>query len=190
MKISLRILCVAVIWPAGWLMAATSERLVPVEPMAVPRQGHTATVLADGRVLIVGGDTATAELFDPTNRTFVAVGNMSRARRGQTVALLPDGRVLIAGGTDGDQKLASTEIFDPVTATFSAGGTMTAARSGHSATKLADGRVLLAGGDDGGTAEIFDPSDGSFTAVPHPIAEVRAAHLATVLSDNSGLLGG
>src|SRR2546426_1995858 len=104
MKISLRILWVLVIVPAVWLTAATSERIVPVESMAVPRQGHTATVLADGRVLIVGGDSATAELFDPTNRTFVAVSNMSRARRGHTATLLSDGRVLVAGGADGDQK--------------------------------------------------------------------------------------
>jgi len=74
--------------------------------LTTARVGHTATLLLDGRVLIVGGDkTGTAELYDPATGTFSPTGNGTTGHGGgaswgdpPTAALLPDGRVLIAGG--------------------------------------------------------------------------------------------
>src|SRR5438876_3037332 len=56
--------------------AASSEQVKSTESMVIPRVGHTAQLLSDGRVLISGGTDAngnpisTPEVFDPTNRTF------------------------------------------------------------------------------------------------------------------------
>ena len=84
----------------------------------------TATVMADGRVLFVGGyledpaggartATNTAVLYDPTggpSRT----GSASADRVWQTATLLPDGSVLIAGGEDvHGNPLATAELFKP-----------------------------------------------------------------------------
>ncbi len=47
--------------------------------MTSARQGHRATLLANGKVLITGGFGGgnTAELYDPVARTFTATGSMS-----------------------------------------------------------------------------------------------------------------
>jgi len=69
--------------------------------------GRTATSLADGKILLTGGEHEdcgrheTAELYDPSTEKFVAAGEMSRQRNNHSATLLPDGTVLIAGGENG-----------------------------------------------------------------------------------------
>jgi hypothetical protein len=142
--------------------------------MITPRSRHTATLLADGTVLIVGGDIAGgtilrgAELYDPRTATFKATGDMTTPRAEHTATLLPDGRVLIAGGAG---RVPSAELYDPAAKTFTPTGDMTVGRVGHAATLLPSGRVLIAGGWTDGTAtdptristELYDPSTGIFT---------------------------
>ena len=142
---------------------------------------QTATVLKDGRVLIVGGEgvgsgSATAEIYDPSTGQFSATGSMPEGREGHTATLLRDGRVLVVGGDEGyaggsgqnqGDMLATAEIYDPTTGKFSRTGSMKAARSYHTATVLPDGEVLIAGGWDGSltplfSAEIYNPATGRF----------------------------
>ena len=83
--------------------------------MAQPRGGHTATLLADGTVLI-GGYGFSVELYDPASGTFGPAGNLTTQRFEQTATLLNSGQVLIAGGTPTTQikdVLASAEIYTP-----------------------------------------------------------------------------
>jgi Bacterial Ig-like domain (group 3)/YDG domain/Bacterial Ig-like domain/Galactose oxidase, central domain/Immunoglobulin I-set domain len=179
--------------------ASSSSQVEQLGLLAVPRTGHAATALADGRVLITGGRdsagtmVATAEVFDPANQTSTAIGVLNTARINHTATLLADGRVLIVGGTSASGALTSAEIFDP--ANPGAGfrvlsATIGAARAGHTATRLHDGTVLIAGGDDAGTAEIFKPTTESFSSTLLAMAAPRNGHTATLFSDDSVLLAG
>ena len=169
--------------------------------MNVARAGHTATLLKDGRVLIVGGGDNTAELFDPASGTFSFTGPPLNGRLGANATLLLDGRVLIAGGVgltagpDGHLPLLNTsEIFDPSAGTFSSTGTLVQARRQHTATLLNDGRVLLAGGYKGAicftaSTELFDPATGVFSPAGSMLSS-RVGHTATLLASGEVLVAG
>ena len=158
------------------------------------RGHHTATLLADGRVLVAGGwgtssELASTELYDPSIRSFSLAGSMSTARAYHTATLLHDGRVLVAGGG-----LPSAEIYGPSSSSFVSTGSMQVDRASHSATLLQDGRVLIAGGTraDGtilATAEIFNPTSGTFTATGSMLT-ARSGHTATLLSNGEVLITG
>jgi hypothetical protein len=137
--------------------------------MVGARRCHTATVLADGRVLVTGGELDadgakldSVELFDAATETWTALAPMPEPRSNHTATLLEDGRVLVAGGGDnssigvpsGEEATASALLFDPATGTFSPTGSMSDARAQHRAERLPDGRVLVVGG---GTDEVFSP---------------------------------
>jgi hypothetical protein len=168
--------------------------------MTVGRGYHAAALLADGRVLVLGGyaygmsPLASAELFDPQTGFFSATGSMAVARsRGPSATRLTDGQVLVIGGYDGDFTIAAVELFDPATGTFSATGPMATGRIYHTATLLSDGRVLVTGGDgvSGGlaSAELYDPKSGTWTAT-RPTTIARTGHSATLLSDGRVLIVG
>jgi hypothetical protein len=160
----------------------------------------TATLLSDGRVLMVGGfDKAvtSAEVYNPTTGTFSPTGSMASTRMLQTATLLSDGRVLIAGGTTGLDYLESAELYNPTTGTFGPTGSMAVGRWGHSATLLTDGRVLIAGG--WGllanstaylrSAELYDPKTGIFSTTGSMVT-ARSGQTANLLSDGRVLVAG
>src|SRR5262245_31762916 len=91
------------------------------DAMGLARSRHTATVLADGRVLVAGGlngpltnldTTRTAELYDPATGAWSSTEDMTNARSRHTAVLLRDGNVLVAGGRDRNLAVAAAELFD------------------------------------------------------------------------------
>jgi hypothetical protein len=175
-----------------------------VAEMSIGRSGHTATLLKNGKVLIVGGWTGrydlqgSAEIYDPAAKTFAPTGNLAVERAGNTATLLADGRVLITGGEDRQEnKIASAEIYDPSTGKFTETGSMAEARAAHTATALKDGRVLIVGGSSGHypsqnvyrSAEIFDPAKGKFVSTGE-MTVARHKHAAILLPSGKVLIVG
>ena len=156
-------------------------------PMIQPRALFTATVLDNGKVLVVGGvDDATSskeaivstEVYDPSTNTWTLGPNMPVARYGHTATTLDDHTVLITGGAyitgTAVTYLSSACIYDPAGTILPTTGTMTAPRLYHKAVCLGatngnGGKVLIAGGVTTGnsalaTVEMYDPSTGLFTS--------------------------
>jgi hypothetical protein len=187
-------------------VVVTDKGFLPTGSMQDEREGHTATLLLDGRVLITGGlgfiegiddvfPQATAELYDPNTGTFSRTGAMSQARHLHRATLLSNGEVLITGGLSPvapadriGQPTSAVEIYDPKTGAFTATGNMKTTRFEHTATALLNGRVLLAGGYTA-TAEVYDRVTGTFTTVGN-MSAARAFHAATRLPDGRVLITG
>ncbi len=69
---------------------------------------HSATVLADGRVLMVGG---LAEIYDVDARTWSMTGIPLVGRIYHTTTLLADTKVLVVGGDGGGVVQESAELY-------------------------------------------------------------------------------
>ncbi len=166
-------------------------------PMSAARSGHTATLLSDGRVLVIGGGPAGAEMFDPAHQTWSAAPLPNEDRVGATATLLPNGKVLLVGGVVGAGPMAtvSVEIWSPASNSWSDGPRMQVGRAHHTATLLQDGRILVAGGDDGtgalvGTFEIYDPTDNSWSEAVSSSNVECTRHFAVLLPNGKVLVGG
>jgi N-acetylneuraminic acid mutarotase len=182
-----------------WTAAATNIALFAL-------RGHTATLLNDGRVLVAGGVSGSAMIYDPNADTWKLVPNMAGAREyGHTATLLGNGKVLVAGGgvddlkTGGFYSTASAEVYDPATDTWTSAGNMSTSRAFHTATLLGSGKVLVVagehdnGGDPGGgvnlSAEIYDPATNTWTPAA-ALTTARTRHTATLLNNGKVLVAG
>ena len=96
-----------------------------VSPLLKGKKFHAATLMPDGRVMVVGDSEA--ELYDPATNTWFAVAEEMNIARfdWHTATLLGDGTVLVVGGNEGAdpfaynkqgaEGLTAVEIYDPAT---------------------------------------------------------------------------
>jgi N-acetylneuraminic acid mutarotase len=180
--------------------------------MSSPRYEHTASLLANGMVLVAGGNNlvgtcscttfvSSADLYNPATNSFTATGALLTARYAHTATVLANGMVLVAGGfggatstlQSGGAPLASAELYNPTTGAWTATGSMTTARMNHTATLLPSGEVLVAGGYTGtattATAELYSPTTGTWTAVAS-MSTPRQSQGAALLSNGTVLIVG
>jgi N-acetylneuraminic acid mutarotase len=144
--------------------------------MVTARQGHTATLLSNGQVLVAGGcidfacatSLAQAEIYSPTTGTWTAVASMNVPRSGHTATLLASGKVLVASGCGSAvTPCYSAEIYDPATQRWTPTQPMIYCQYRAGAALLHSGQVLVVGGYCGTgnpIAELFNPSINSWSA--------------------------
>lgn len=182
-----------------------SEQFAEVYSLRFPRSGHSATLMADGRVLVAGGEVglknaglAYAEVFDPMTGWFKTVGAMVERRKSHGAVLLLDGRVLLVGGgpirPDGKPgDLRTAELFDPVSGGFEATGRMNSPHENLWCTEpqvLDDGRVLIVGGASARCGELFDPLTGRFSQTGRLLTTRSAATVAKLPDGRVLVCGG
>ena len=164
-------------------------------PMHQVREQHSATLLADGDVLVAGGTDvgghtpgisyeAQAELYSPRTGTWTRTASMVTPDVGQTATLLRNGWVLVAGGSIGGSSIGQAasasmsvaELYEPQRALWVLPGAMTIPRQGQTATLLPDGHVLVTGGigRDGTSLRTAE----EFLAGTGPLASITAGSLA------------
>jgi N-acetylneuraminic acid mutarotase len=182
----------------------------PVAAMSEPRAEQTATLLADGDVLVAGGyngftpaggshvSLRSAELFDPTTGAWTQTGQMLVGRSGQVASLLPDGDVLLVGGWEmpkGGEYVRTAELYDPARNTWTAAPVPAELEESQSLTVLPNGMVLLRGifgtelFNQTAGAAIYDPSSNTWTRVASP-KWLRRGATATLLPDGDLLVIG
>jgi len=150
-----------------------SQGFIPTGSMTLSsslKDNPTATLLRDGRVLIIGGGSGDgAELYDPATGAFTSTGTQYVYFFHHTATLLSNGSVLITGLSYENSGSASNNavVYNPVTGVFMPTGSMTTSREYQTATLLPNGKVLIAGGlfqsFPLNSAELYDPVTGTFT---------------------------
>lgn len=186
-----------------------TRRWTATGAMHEARFAHSATLLADGRVLVAGGLTprsalsqsalTSAEVYDPaTGEWTVTAEPMNDARAGHPAVLLRNGTVLVPGGMTpiGRGLYAGQsfcEVYDPALDAWTPAGDLRSVRKSHQATLLRDGTVLVTGGDSPGlqddwtynpysqwTTERYDPATRAWSAA-EGMSTGRSSHRAVLL---------
>jgi hypothetical protein len=187
-----------------WQALAYAETFDPwtgrwraVAAPAVARSDHSAVLLHDGRVLVIGGNDGPrwirqSEVYDPRTDSWSRAAALPNGRTRFTAVTLPDGRVLVAGGLEQPGPATDrTLLYDPATDSWSEGPRMLAKRAIHASVVLPDGDVLFIGGQNDGsnTAERYSLKSGTFEFAG-TLAWPRMFGQAALLDDGSVLYAG
>jgi len=178
----------------------TNKFTLAIAPMKNHRVCFTATLLADGRVLVAGGYNPSGvlsenETYDPASDTWTVNAPMKHPHVVHVAVLLQDGRVLVAGGDCSPElPCAEADLFDPLTGKWKSVGPMGAPRSNLAAIRLQDGKILLSGGlsyfgylwQNLETCEAYDPAKHKF--VPEEPMAAQRANFSLAMLPNGKVL--
>lgn len=174
-----------------------------------PTLGETATLLGDGRVLVVVGVQAAStakrgeELYDPTalpdptnpavkGGAWTTIAALSDQRFASSPALLRDGTVLVVGGNP-TPPLPTAELYTTKTATWAWAATMAGGRgvdpfncgcTTFTTTTLHDGSVLVVGASYR-TPQLYDEINSGYGPINNPATYGPSAELYTPAATNT-----
>lgn len=169
-------------------------------PMSTPREGHTATLLPNGRVLVVGGHDGTAslgssEIYDPVGNSWSTPIATSHPTYSHTATKLSNGTVLVTGGYSTTEGVSNhAHVFD--------GGSwvqmsdMRSPRLGHAAIAMRDGGLILVGGQTTGSGshtnlvDFFNTNTQGFDSRPNDLTARAFLGLAELTTGDLLAFGG
>jgi hypothetical protein len=183
-----------------FLIGADGTTVTAGPTLVVPRDGHTANVISDGRVVLVGGYPgegggvlSSIEVVSPDSGS--AQLNLAQARGGHASAVITGGQVLVVGGWIRSRTYTATaELIDTDIGVVIRLGDLPWSADALDAVTLQDGRVLVTGGQMApgvptAEAAIYDPKTGQWVSVD-PMRTARLKHFSVVLSDGRVLVMG
>ena len=149
------------------------------------RAEHRSILLPNGKVLAMGGNTPTCELYDPSTGLWTSTGSLNTSRTDHTATLLTNGKVLVTGGSN-----SSGELYNPSTGIWTTiANAMFSSRTLHSATLLNNGKVLIVGNTNG--CNYFNPVTSLFESAPTISNTMQISYqTANLLNDGTVLLAG
>jgi RHS repeat-associated protein len=197
-------------WPGDAVRypALLDPRWTSTQSMSTPRQGHTATLMTNGKVLVTGGSSDgttnntklldSAEIFDPVTNSWAGTNPMSGKRQHHRALQLgtvtgnatTSEKVLVTGGQAvGGGSITTAQLYSPAEGTWTAAASLPQnwQRHLHTMTALANGHVLLTGGMNGSDVRssvlVYNPATGTGswdTNLP-VMSSARRYHTATLL---------
>ena len=191
--------------PVQHAFAATSGTWSPVGSLHAARDGHTATLLTSGEVVVAGGEgnagaTSATDVYSPLTLLWKGSGKLIFARASHQAVLLNSGSILVAGGCIGNclrSETPTAEIYNPISGTWLSTGKLNVGRLEHAAVLFNNGKVLVSGGNrvtvnNTGvvpTAELYDPASGAWTLTGNMTTR-RVGHSSTLLQSGRVLTAG
>ncbi len=182
-----------------------SNRWLPGPTMKQKRENHTATRVANGRVVVIGGQfyddgnhpAAEVEVFDAATLSFNTMHPSPVPRSQHRAVHLKGGHILLVGGWAGDYGRARiVDRYEPAEDRWIEAAELSVGRGDVSATRFDNGQVLVVGGETNGNlmngsqfADLYDPdADRWLTATPP--ATGRFGHAAVAIGPRRVLLIG
>ena len=165
-------------------------------PLALPvaRGGHSATLLPNGKLLILGGGMVNNAVIDLSTDTWSDVSTTFNVMY-HGASLLTNGSLLVTGGYVNNSDSSTVWLYDPATNAWSAAAAMSAARRAHTSVRLTNGKILIVGGIQGDStvlksAELYDPATNTWTPVADMPTPRYAAGAVLLPTGNVLVTGG
>jgi hypothetical protein len=147
-----------------------------VAPMPTPRHGMRAVTGNDGKIYVIGGDTASGganvallEIYDPIANSWSGGAPMPNVKTGPGAVLGNDGLIYVFGGGQNGVEVTSLFVYNTATNSWTSKAPMTVARAVLGAGAALNGKILAIGGQFPGlgivtgAVEIYDPVTDTWT---------------------------